>query len=252
MKGLSFIEVLFQQVVKGKKDMTRRIADIPFAFDCKDHLDHEGKSFYGKPTKLSVNEENVVICKHCKQIGLFEIKSRYKKGEIVYLKEPYMVTEILKHNGKYYHTIQYKYTAGKRKVALDEKYVGKLNKWKSPRFMPEWASRYKVEILSVGIEHACDISEADCIREGVESIVPRLKAKSIKNDTPKMPLGYSNETFYRNYRGMKSIAKKQKYPQYLFNTAKESFISLWDEINGKRMMFVSNPYVFVYTFKLIK
>lgn len=253
MKGLTFIQPLFLQVIKGNKDMTRRTAVIPFGIDCKNHEDYEGKSYFGKPTKLTINKDNIIACKYCNQIGMFESKPRYKQDEVVYLKEPYMITSCKKlDSGKYEVRIEYKYTNGSKKVKLEEKYKGVMNKWKSPRFMPEWASRYKVKIYSVSLERIQDITEDDCLREGVELIVPRLKAKSLKNTNPVMPLGYSHDAHYRDYTTMKSEAKKKEYPTFRFRTAKDSFITLWNAINGKKQPFHKNPYVFVYSFELCK
>ena len=39
-------------------------------------------------------------------------------------------------------------------------------KWKSPRFMPRWASRITLEIVKVGVERLQEITEEDCIKEG--------------------------------------------------------------------------------------
>lgn len=249
MKGITFIQPLFVQVVNKKKDMTRRVALLPFALDCNNHEAYEGKKFFGKPTKLTINEDNMIACKYCNQIGMFEVKPRYRKGEVVYLKEPYMVLSCIPKGNKFVCDVKYKFTNGKRKITIEQEYTGVVNKWKSPRFMPEWASRYKIEVTNVGIQHLDEINNEDSLREGVESIIPRLKAKSVKNNVPKLALGYSTDTFYRDYTSMNSEAKNKKYPTFRFKSPKDSFKSLWNAINGKKP-YHSNPYVFVYTFKL--
>lgn len=250
MKGLTFIQPLFVQVINKKKDMTRRIATLPFAIDCDNHKSYEDRAFFGKPTKLIVNEDNNIACKHCNQVGLFEVKPRYKIGEIVYLKEPYMVLSCESTRfGKYVCEIAYLFIKGKRRITIDNEYKGKMNIWKSPRIMPEWASRYKVEVIDISIQNIGDISIEDCQREGVESLVPRIKAKHIKNETPRLALGYSTDTYYRDYTNMNSEAKKNMNGNYKFKSPKDSFITLWNNINGSKP-FHSNPHVFTYTFRL--
>jgi len=95
-------------------------------------------------------------------------------------------------------------------------------KWKSSLFMRKEYTRIWLEVTGVTCERLHDITEADAIAEGI---------KIIEDD--------------------------EAYFDYEFNgengscaTAKGSFYSLWNKINGKES-FDLNPWVFVYEFKKI-
>lgn len=90
--------------------------------------------------------------------------------------------------------------------------------WKRPAiFMPRWASRLTLEISAVRVERLQDISEADALAEGIKLL-------------PGGGFGL-NEPFSE------------------FNSARSAFAFLWDSINGKRVPWLSNPYVWVIEFK---
>ena len=73
--------------------------------------------------------------------------------------------------------------------------------WRSPRFMPRWASRISLDVRAIRCEQLQDISPDDSLAEGVS--------------------GWTKGT---------------------------AFERLWDEINGKRAPWASNPWVWVVTF----
>lgn len=105
------------------------------------------------------------------------------------------------------------------------------NRWRPSIHMPRAASRILLEITDVRVERVHDISEADAISEGVESWVEdRMK---------------SRPTHYKIY-----YQTNPKDPDFYSSTAKVSFETLWQSINGPES-WNENPFVWVITFKKI-
>ena len=95
--------------------------------------------------------------------------------------------------------------------------------WKPSIHMPRGASRITLEIIEVRVERLQDISESDCIAEGV----------------------------MRGRDGMWcGAAHKIKGTPRAFHTAVGAYDDLWTSINGADS-WASNPWVWVLTFKRI-
>lgn len=90
-------------------------------------------------------------------------------------------------------------------------------RWESPIYMPRWASRITLEVLSVRVQRLQDISEEDAKAEGCRSADPATGRECIL--TPSLGS-------YRLH-----------------------FQSLWDAINGKRASWASNPWIWAIEFK---
>lgn len=86
-----------------------------------------------------------------KAVCLF--KPRYRKGDILYIKEPYK-----------------SFYRGDEKIFLykDDDTENKLKHWKSPATMPREAARFYIEVMSEAqVERVQDITELQLIKEGV-------------------------------------------------------------------------------------
>lgn len=91
--------------------------------------------------------------------------------------------------------------------------------WKPSLFMPKRICRIWLEVVSIRAEKLLDISPNDAIAEGIE--------------------GWGHNTW-----------KDYLKPSYACTNPIESYLSLWDSINGEGA-FSKNPWVWVYTFKRI-
>ena len=91
-----------------------------------------------------------------------------------------------------------------------------------PDLMP-----HQIQITNIKLERLQDISDEDCIKEGIIKFGDRFDG---------------NFGFYENKRG--------KFP-HLFESESSAFAWLIDRVGGKGT-WASNPYVFVYEFKLLR
>jgi hypothetical protein len=94
-------------------------------------------------------------------------------------------------------------------------------------FMDRKASRILLEIVSVRVERLQDISQADCIAEGIE----RLK---------------SGRGWYDPTLGKGAV----HFGHYL-STAKDAYATLWDDLNGTGSWDL-NPWLWVVEFKRVE
>lgn len=86
--------------------------------------------------------------------------------------------------------------------------------WTPSIHMPRAASRLTLEVLNVRVERLQDISERDCVAEGIES-----------DDYPPAP----DSDYMFDYRA--------------------AYSQLWNSINAKRAPWASNPWVWVIEFR---
>jgi hypothetical protein len=102
-------------------------------------------------------------------------------------------------------------------------------KWKPSIFMPRWASRITLAVVSVRIERLHAITEEDAALEGFPLPGP-VKARQ--------------RVTHPDGRVEKSIVDLYDF------TARGGFCHLWDGINGKRAPWASNPWVWRIAFRV--
>jgi hypothetical protein len=99
-------------------------------------------------------------------------------------------------------------------------------RWRSPRFMPRWASRLTLEILDVRVQRLQEISEEDAQAEGVRPL----------------PLQEGGAGAWWTADVSAGLALHSRTPQ-------GAFAKGWDRISGKRASWASNPWVWALTFR---
>jgi hypothetical protein len=122
------------------------------------------------------------------------------------------------------------FRADERKPGEDPKWIEGLThgvqKWRPSIFMPRWASRITLEVVSARVERLLAIDEEDAIREGVRPFFETLP----------------------------SIGREQCLTTGERATDAEhraGFALLWDELNGDRANWKSNPWVWRVAFRRV-
>ena len=105
------------------------------------------------------------------------------------------------------------YPAGWENDPIDAEHLT----WRPSIHMPRWASRITLEITNVRVERLQEISEEDCLAEGMRPFDPTSKLDQVFSDL----------------------------------TPQDKFSALWDSINGKRAPWESNPWCWVTEFKKV-
>lgn len=98
--------------------------------------------------------------------------------------------------------------------------------WNNKMFVKAEVMPHQIRITKVRIEKLQDISDEDCLAEGIE-------------------FNCNAQSYYVDYH------KETGYMLWLGPTAREAYAALIDKISRKAI-WESNPYVFVYEFELIK
>ena len=182
---------LTQAVLDGRKTMTRRISE--------DQI------------------RNSIFCKSgCESIHGYEIKPKYKVGEVVAIAQSYMDVDRFHRKGKNAAYLEY----------LDsilpelKLYPG----WGNKMFVKADLMPHHIKITGIKVERLQDISDEDCLKEGI------FEWDAGQKDIPFYSFSYAD------------------IPDYF--TPRDAFADLIDEVSGKGV-FQSNPYVFAYEFVLV-
>lgn len=208
---------LTQAVIDGRKNMTRR---MDFTLEDQQDLQMLASCGCGDPYMLlgKVHMSNDVGVMFCRQ-------TRYQSGEVLAVAQSYRDAGV---NPDF--VVSYK-KDGTPITAIQSH--GWTNKMFTRTDMPMWENRvftrvdlmpYKVRITGVHVERLQDISDEDCLREGVRYL-------------PEINKYYFERT--------------DKDQGFYFNSPREDFAALIDKVSG-RGTWDMNPYVVVYEFELVK
>lgn len=224
MQKISFKDKfgLTDLVLSGQKTQTRRIEKSLLSLQTKEIKGQRYKFFddeYKRVTDdlryldTAAPDMYAVIVRTTDE-KLLEFKPQYRMGEVVVVAQNYEMAKV--------EFVPFK--EGNGQWGNPRKLAGWTNKmFVRPELMP-----HAIKITNIRIERLQDISDEDCMREGIIEHT----AEIIPNYPP-----------YTQYCcGISEV---------FCDTPRQAFAALIDKINGKGT-WGSNPYVWAYDFELVK
>ena len=149
-KPIPFQPEMVRAINEGHKTQTRRIM--------KPQPVLKNGVYRWKPRGMDINVEHINAA-----------MSPYGKiGDLLWVKETWM--SVLMADWAFIH---YKSGDYEKPINIDQfDTVNTARGWRSPRFMPRWASRLTLEVVGIRVEQVQDISEADAKAEGCDGNCP--------------------------------------------------------------------------------
>ena len=200
---------LTQAVLEGRKTQTRRLIKCRKTFKGEwvagfnIHIRPSDKKVVGLPCMYDADES---------EFDGGEILPKYKVGEVVAVSQSmcdvYAEWDMVH--------------SGKDTKALMKKFGGSPC-FNNKMFVKASEMPHQIRITNVRIQRLQDISDEDCLKEGIRKIVNE------------------NGIYVQYYVGNAAC----------FETPRKAFACLVNKVSGKDM-WNENPYVFVYDFKLVK
>lgn len=206
---------LTQAVLEGKKTQTRRLIKYPKTFKGKEVRGfYVNKSPSGKLLNVTMADEDMF------EMELSYIYPKYKIGEEVAIAQRY--EDVWGQN-----TIPQGQLPD-YKIWSELNFLKETKGWKNKMFVRADLMNYRIRITDIRAERLQDISEEDCLAEGIVHACTMEDGTKIYH-TPRHNGDYDLST--DNY--------------------KEAFAYLIDKTSGKGT-WDNNPFVWVYKFELIK
>ncbi|MCW3784902.1 hypothetical protein [Plebeiibacterium sediminum] len=218
MKGILFKPDMIAAIDSGQKTMTRRVESCLSDFNDDPNAYNFEKILYSNKLGYS----NAFFAPESKTCLLGK-RPKYETGDIIYIREPFRVPrdfDSLSPANITAAPIEYKY--GGTKNCIGNKILNP-GKWRSPLHLPVKFARKFLKITDVRVERLKDISDSDCISEGI-----KIQKENIEG------------VWYEKYNSpLKTLVTSDPY---------ESFKTLWQSINGNKSWEL-DPWVFIYEFE---
>lgn len=212
---------LTKAVLEGRKTMTRRIIKAPKT------MEGQWVSGFAICKRPGSDEVVEVMALDADEGMINNILPKYKPGKVVAVAQSYLAIHEEMMDGDYGDAIYDPF----RWAIVDDK-----PGWSNKMFVSADLMPHQIRITNVRVERLQDISDEDCLREGIW-----------KDNEGGRVIGFPfGVPFYYTFDGAVRDGK-----QLHWTTPKEAFSVLIDKVSGKGT-WASNPWVFVYEFELVK
>lgn len=221
---------LEQAVLRGVKTQTRRVIDIPQVWHGLDvHGSHRSKD---KRSLVLTDSDDCILRDEAGRYG--QVLPKFQFSECVAVAQSYNAI---------YDAMEEQYGNSKANEwwcsACDYVYNHQQNQfglattegYRNKMFVKAELMPHVIEITDIKVERLQDISDEDCLREGI------IKRDDLINCRMENIIRYTFEGSFENH-----IWKSYTTPQ-------EAFSRLIDKVSGKGT-WESNPWVFAYSFRL--
>lgn len=199
---------LTQAVIEGRKTMTRRLINLNSTSDVQVRI-------FAGYVQIIGRSGNVCV----------EKKLSYKVGEIVAVAQRYEDVEEL----------SYLLRDPFSETYFEEVNIGDEPGYRNKMFVKAELMPHQIRITGIKCERLRDISDEDCIKEGI--FVNEYVGKGKKCHH------YGFDGFFNEAAGW--------FARGWYNTPREAFAILIDKVSG-RGTWASNPWVVAYEFELVK
>lgn len=207
---------LTDDVLEGRKTQTRRIITCPATYKGQYVAGfHVYRSVSGFFQVAPYDEEE-------RDFDTF-IRSRYKIGEVVAVAQSYkdIFSEFSQHPNP--------------QLNICVRNPTDTSGWDNKMFIKACVMPHQIQITDIRVQRLQEISDEDCLSEGVVTVGPYIKG-GIK--------------YYYPCKYLKWCADKVGWG-FVYHSPREAYAELIDRISGEGT-WNENPFVFAYTYKLIK
>lgn len=217
--------LLTQAVLEGTKTQTRRILKSPSPYKNTDIAFPVGWINEDEPEKDPLYGSFCWVNKDNPQEYTDWVKPQFIEGEVVAVAQSY---ESVSEGGC---PVDSRYDLFRKEDwDEDKRQCGKLKThkgWNNKMFVKAGLMPHQIRITDVRVERLQDISDEDCIKEGIQKMLTGCE--------------YYQYSFYDNDKGLWNNYK----------TPREAFAHLINKVSRKDV-WKEKPYVFVYDFEFVK